>query len=167
MRLHDQRSTDGLPTISRHSLLSVGVDQLDKADASLIPESYIYLLGVQSIVSLSDGLAGYAFPLYNALAFQTHPRVQPSPARSGHVCATLNADGPALLATISILSDVLGAPQTLALAAGYRPPRNAHHRSSRYYHASSSPWTNYTTLRLRYAPPSHLMGWRHTTATGT
>jgi hypothetical protein len=34
---------------------------------------YIYLLGVQCLVSLSDGLAAYAIPLYNTLAVQKHP----------------------------------------------------------------------------------------------
>jgi hypothetical protein len=51
------------------------VDQLNKTDAPLIPEAYIYFLGVQSLVWLCDGLAGYAIPLYNAhtLAVQYTP----------------------------------------------------------------------------------------------
>jgi len=36
---------------------------------------FIYLLGVQFRVSLSDGLAGYTFPQYSC----GHPPVQPSP----------------------------------------------------------------------------------------
>ncbi|KAI0268497.1 hypothetical protein BGY98DRAFT_1019092, partial [Russula aff. rugulosa BPL654] len=35
------------------------IDQLDRADVPLIPEAYIYLLGVQYLVSLSNGLTGY------------------------------------------------------------------------------------------------------------
>ncbi|KAI0264545.1 hypothetical protein BGY98DRAFT_1040842, partial [Russula aff. rugulosa BPL654] len=35
------------------------IDQLDRADAPLIPEAYTYLLCVQYLVSLSDGLTGY------------------------------------------------------------------------------------------------------------
>jgi len=45
---------------------------LDNAHALLILEAYIYLLGVQCL-SLSDGLVGYTFPLYNALTVQTPP----------------------------------------------------------------------------------------------
>ena len=129
------------------SLLSVSIDQLDKADAPLIPEAYIYLLGVQCLVSLSDGLAGYTFPLYNTLAVQKPPAgstepvrapgpldpttlPETEPARVGlqTVRAMLNAGWPALLAALSFLlttnlsdslfGDVLGALQTLARAAG-------------------------------------------------
>ncbi|KIJ91398.1 hypothetical protein K443DRAFT_115078 [Laccaria amethystina LaAM-08-1] len=46
------------------------IDQLDKADAPPIPESYIYLLGVQCIVSLCEGLASYAGPLYGSIVVQ-------------------------------------------------------------------------------------------------
>ncbi|KAH9169937.1 hypothetical protein EDB89DRAFT_1853941 [Lactarius sanguifluus] len=123
------------------------IDQLDKADAPPIPDAYIYLLGVQCLVSLSDGLAGYAIPLYSTLAVQKpHPgsaepvrapgALDPStlpptePARAGllTVCAMLNAGWPALLAALSFLlntnlsdalfGDVLGALQALARAAG-------------------------------------------------
>jgi hypothetical protein len=41
---------------------------LDKADAPPIPEVYIYLLGVQCLISFSDGPAAYAIPLYSTLA---------------------------------------------------------------------------------------------------
>ncbi|KAI0271243.1 hypothetical protein BGY98DRAFT_1189635 [Russula aff. rugulosa BPL654] len=54
------------------------VDQLDKADASLIPDGCIYLLGVQFPVSLSDILAGYTFSTTSSWP-KSHPRVQPSP----------------------------------------------------------------------------------------
>ena len=36
----------------------------------LIPEPYIYLIGMQCLVSFSDILSGSAFPLYNILALQ-------------------------------------------------------------------------------------------------
>ncbi|KAF8267460.1 hypothetical protein EI94DRAFT_1730637 [Lactarius quietus] len=123
------------------------IDQLDKADAPPIPDAYIYLLGVQCLVSLSDGLAGYAIPLYSSFAMQKPPAgstepvrapgaLDPStlpdaePARAGllTVCAMLNAGWPALLAALSFLlgtnlsdalfGDVLGALQSLARAAG-------------------------------------------------
>ena len=53
----------GLRAFPRFGLLSVGIDQLDKVDAPLIPDACIYLLRVQVLVSLSDGLTGYTFPL--------------------------------------------------------------------------------------------------------
>jgi hypothetical protein len=37
VRLLNRRSADKRPTVSRHCLLSVNIDQLDKADAPLIP----------------------------------------------------------------------------------------------------------------------------------
>ena len=148
VRLPNRCSADKLPTFSCHCLLSVSIDQLDKADAPLIPEAYIYLLGVQCLVSLSDGLAGYTFPLYNTLAVQkppagsmesvrapgpldptTLPETEPARAGLRTVRAMLNAGWPALLAALSFLlttnlsdsifGDVLGALQTLARAAGY------------------------------------------------
>jgi len=83
VRLPDQSSADRLPTSSRHCLLSVSIDQLDKADAPVIPEAYIYLLSVQCLVSLSDGLAEYTFPLYNTLAVQKQPTDSIDPACTG------------------------------------------------------------------------------------
>ena len=138
-----QRAANLIPSL----FLSVSIDQLDKADAPLIPEAYIYLLGVQCLVSLSDGLAGYTFPLYNTLAVQkplagstepvrapgpldpsTLPETEPARAGLRTVRAMLNAGWPALLAALSFLlttnlsdsifGDVLGALQTLARAAG-------------------------------------------------
>ncbi|KAH7907589.1 hypothetical protein BJ138DRAFT_1137471 [Hygrophoropsis aurantiaca] len=46
------------------------IDQLDKADSPPIPESYIYLLGVQCIVSLCEGFASFAGPLYTSIMVQ-------------------------------------------------------------------------------------------------
>lgn len=46
------------------------IDQLDKADAPPIPESYIYLLAVQCFVSLCEGLASFTGPLYTLLVIQ-------------------------------------------------------------------------------------------------
>ncbi|KAH7925996.1 hypothetical protein BV22DRAFT_1111998 [Leucogyrophana mollusca] len=46
------------------------IDQLDKADSPPIPESYIYLLGVQCIVSLCEGFASFAGPLYTSMMVQ-------------------------------------------------------------------------------------------------
>ena len=49
-------------------LIILSIDQLDKTNAPLIPNAYIYLLGVQFLVSLSDGLVGYAILLYSSFA---------------------------------------------------------------------------------------------------
>ncbi|KAI0272020.1 hypothetical protein BGY98DRAFT_936829 [Russula aff. rugulosa BPL654] len=42
--------------------------------------TYIYLLGVQYLVSLSDGLTGYSFHLYNTVAVQNPPTGSTEPA---------------------------------------------------------------------------------------
>jgi hypothetical protein len=80
VRLPNQCSADELPTLSHHCLLSVCINQLDKADGQLIPGKYIYLLGMQCLVSLFDGLTRYTFPLYNTLAVQKPPVGSMEPA---------------------------------------------------------------------------------------
>jgi hypothetical protein len=143
VRPPDQRSADRLPTFSRHCLLSVSIDQLDKADAPLIPETYIYLLGVQCLLSLSDGLAGYSFPLYNTIAVQKPPAGSYGPTRPYYAARNRASQGRAtnctrdaerrlahsfLTTNLSIFGDALGALQTLARAAGCLPlptPRDA------------------------------------------
>ncbi|KAI0086033.1 guanine nucleotide exchange factor in Golgi transport N-terminal-domain-containing protein [Irpex rosettiformis] len=54
------------------------IDQLDKADSPPIPEPYIYLLGVQCLVSLCEGFASFVGPLYNSLMVQ-RPRAAGEP----------------------------------------------------------------------------------------
>ncbi|PIL34637.1 hypothetical protein GSI_03416 [Ganoderma sinense ZZ0214-1] len=54
------------------------IDQLDKADSPPIPESYIYLLGVQCLVSLCEGFASFTAPLYNSIMVQK-PRTAGEP----------------------------------------------------------------------------------------
>jgi hypothetical protein len=122
VRLPNRCSANGLPTFSLHRLLPISIDQLDKADAPLISEAYIYLLGVQYLVSLSDGLTGYSFHLYNTVAVQNPPTgstepvcvlcpldpmtlPEAKPARTGlqTVHAMLNAGWPAHLVTFSFL----------------------------------------------------------------
>lgn len=46
------------------------IDQLDKADSPPIPESYIYLLAVQCIVSLCEGFAAFTGPIYTSMVIQ-------------------------------------------------------------------------------------------------
>ena len=52
------------------SLPSFSIDQLDKADSPPIPESYIYLLAVQCIVSLCEGFASFTGPIYTSIVVQ-------------------------------------------------------------------------------------------------
>jgi len=72
------------------------IDQLDKADSPAIPDSYIYLLVLQSLVALADGFAAYVFPLYTTIVIQ-RPRaagetsVRAPPALD---LTTLNQDDP-------------------------------------------------------------------------
>ena len=80
VRLLEQRSADRLPTFPHHCVLSVSIDQLNKADTPLFPKAYIDILSMQCLVSLSDGLAGYTFPPYNTLV------VQKPPAGSTELC---------------------------------------------------------------------------------
>ncbi|PFH47539.1 hypothetical protein AMATHDRAFT_151886 [Amanita thiersii Skay4041] len=46
------------------------IDQLDKADSPVIPDSYIYLLAVQCIDSLCEGFATFTGPLYTSIVVQ-------------------------------------------------------------------------------------------------
>ncbi|KAL6306601.1 hypothetical protein BKA93DRAFT_729312 [Sparassis latifolia] len=54
------------------------IDQLDKADSPVIPEPYIYLLGVQCLVALCEGFASLTTPLYNSIMVQ-RPRAAGEP----------------------------------------------------------------------------------------
>ena len=51
-------------------LIITSIDQLDKADAASIPESYIYLLAAQCIISLREGFASFSRPIYSHLAIR-------------------------------------------------------------------------------------------------
>lgn len=54
------------------------IDQLDKAESPPIPESYIYLLAVQCLVSLCEGFASCVAPLYTSIMVQK-PRAAGEP----------------------------------------------------------------------------------------
>ncbi|KAG2035480.1 hypothetical protein BDR03DRAFT_1001030 [Suillus americanus] len=84
------------------------IDQLDKADPPPIPETYIYLLAVQCIVSLCEGFASFAGPLYTSIMVQ-RPRAADEPV----ICApaaldlsTLAQDDPATQHLIIVRSMV-------------------------------------------------------------
>ncbi|KAI0289272.1 hypothetical protein BC826DRAFT_1177396 [Russula brevipes] len=92
------RATPGSapPASSSTHPVTGSIDQLDKADAPPIPEVYMYLLSVQCLVSLSDGLA---------CTWSTRPvdapRNRACPGKT--MRAMLNAGWPALLAALSFL----------------------------------------------------------------
>ncbi|OBZ73105.1 Protein MON2 [Grifola frondosa] len=100
------------------------IDQLDKADSPPIPESYIYLLGVQCLVSLCEGLAIFTAPLYNSIMVQK-PRAAGEPVT---VHDMVENGWPALLAALSfvistnlsdeLFVDVLASYQALTTVAG-------------------------------------------------
>lgn len=98
------------------------IDQLDKADSPPIPESYIYLLAVQCLVSLCDGLASFAGPLYTTIVIQrpkvagdtivrappaldiaSLPKDEPSTKQLGIVRDIIESGWPALLAALSFI----------------------------------------------------------------
>ncbi|KAF9810712.1 hypothetical protein IEO21_06846 [Rhodonia placenta] len=123
------------------------IDQLDKADSPIIPESYLYLLGVQCLVALCEGFASFTGPLYNSLMIQRprsagEPVVRAPPAlelsnlppnelntkQLMTVHDMIESGWPALLAALSFLIstnlsdelfvDVLASYQALTTVAG-------------------------------------------------
>ena len=123
------------------------IDQLDKADSPPIPDAYIYLLGLQSLVSLCEGFAALTLPHFNAIVVQrsraagetsvkapaaldvdTLPEDQPSTKTLRSVRGMIDNGWPGLLAALSFLiatnlsdelfGDVLQSYQNIANVAG-------------------------------------------------
>ncbi|KAH9940033.1 uncharacterized protein BXZ73DRAFT_43028 [Epithele typhae] len=123
------------------------IDQLDKADSPPIPEAYLYLLGVQCLVSLCEGFANFTAPLYNSIMVQkprtagdpvmrappaldlsTLPQDQPNTHALRTVHSMVESGWPALLAALSFLIstnlsdelfvDVLASYQALTTVSG-------------------------------------------------
>ncbi|GLB42717.1 putative C-terminal region of Mon2 protein [Lyophyllum shimeji] len=120
------------------------IDQLDKADSPPIPESYIYLLALQCLVSLCDGFASFTGPLYTAIVIQRPkaagetvvrappaldldclPKDDPS-AKQLRVVRDIIANGwPALLAALSfIISTDLSDELFVEVLASYQALTN-------------------------------------------
>jgi hypothetical protein len=141
VRLPHRRSADKLPTVSRYCLLSVSINQLDKADAPLIP-TYISFRAMPRLTT-SRGIpsslqhhrgpkppAGLNEPEHALGPLDRTMLPETEPAREGlqTVRAMLNAGRPVLLVALclllttnlsdSLFGDALGALQTLARAAG-------------------------------------------------
>lgn len=123
------------------------IDQLDKADSPPIPESYLYLLGVQCLVALCEGFATFTAPLYNSIMVQKPrsagepvirappaldlsklPPDEPTTKQLRTVHDMVESGWPALLAAISFLIstnlsdelfvDVLASYQALTTVSG-------------------------------------------------
>lgn len=120
------------------------IDQLDKADSPPIPESYIYLLAVQCLVSLCEGLASFTGPLYSSIVIQ-RPRAagepvvrappaldltslspdDPSTKQLGIVRDIIESGWPALLAALSfVISTNLSDELFVEVLASYQAMTN-------------------------------------------
>ena len=120
------------------------IDQLDKADAPPIPEPYIYLLGVQCLISLCEGFASCVGPLYNtimvqrpraagepvvrappALEVSTLPAEDPAARQLRSVYAMVECGWPALLAALSfVIATNLSEELFLDVLASYQAMTN-------------------------------------------
>ncbi|KAG6888448.1 hypothetical protein C0992_008477 [Termitomyces sp. T32_za158] len=120
------------------------IDQLDKADSPPIPESYIYLLAVQCLVSLCDGLASFTGPLYTTIVIQrpkipgetivrappalditSLPNEEPSTKQLAIVRDIIESGWPALLAALSfIISTNLSDELFVEVLASYQALTN-------------------------------------------
>ncbi|RDB21958.1 Protein MON2 [Hypsizygus marmoreus] len=94
------------------------IDQLDKADSPPIPESYIYLLAVQCIVSLCEGLATFTGPLYTSIVIQRPRAAGEAPIRAPPALdlATLPKDDPSAK-HLRIVRDIIESGWPALLAA--------------------------------------------------
>ncbi|KAG6906753.1 hypothetical protein DXG01_012283, partial [Tephrocybe rancida] len=120
------------------------IDQLDKADSPPIPDSYIYLLAVQCLVSLCDGLATFTGPLYSSIVIQrpksagdavvrappalditSLPKDDPSAKQLEIVRDIIESGWPALLAALSfIISTNLSDELFVEVLASYQAMTN-------------------------------------------
>ena len=132
-----------LPSICR--LTCVSIDQLDKAESPPIPESYIYLLGVQCIVSICDGFSSFTGTLYTSIVIQKPrsagepvslappafdlsalPQDDPSTEHLLIVRDMIESGWPALLAALSfIISTNLSDELFVDILASYQSMTNA------------------------------------------
>ncbi|KAG9095186.1 hypothetical protein FS749_010913 [Ceratobasidium sp. UAMH 11750] len=123
------------------------IDQLDKADSPIIPETYIYLLSLQCFVSLAESLTSSALQQYTSIMLQrpraageaivrappaldlsTLPEGDPISQQLKTTYAMLESGWPGLLAALSffittnlseeLFADVLLSMQSLTSATG-------------------------------------------------
>ncbi|PVG01204.1 hypothetical protein CPB86DRAFT_805390 [Serendipita vermifera] len=146
-------STSGL-SVATSTMKIQCIDQLDKAEAPMIPEGYIYMLGLQCLVSIAEGFASSALPAFAALspkaAYNERMRLPPAlkldePSSENPIVQQLKSERqmieeswPALLAALSFLmgtnlsdelfANVLAALQALTNVSGVlglQTPRDA------------------------------------------
>ncbi|KAJ6531650.1 hypothetical protein DFH09DRAFT_1409114 [Mycena vulgaris] len=135
---------DGLQRRSQLARISNEAAMLDKADAPPIPESYIYLLAVQCIVSLCEGFAAFTGPMYSTIVIQrpraageavirappalglaSLPEADPSTVQLRIVSAIIESGWPALLAALSfIIATNLSDNLFVEVLASYRAMTN-------------------------------------------
>ncbi|KAH7877661.1 guanine nucleotide exchange factor in Golgi transport N-terminal-domain-containing protein [Lentinula edodes] len=94
------------------------IDQLDKADSPPIPESYVYLLAVQCLVSLCEGFATFAAPLYNTIIIQKPCAASEAPIRAPPALdfTSLSSDDPSTK-QLQIVRDIIESNCPALLAA--------------------------------------------------
>ncbi|KAL0562942.1 Endocytosis and vacuole integrity protein, partial [Marasmius crinis-equi] len=94
------------------------IDQLDKADSPPIPESYVYLLALQCLVSLCEGLAAFSAPLYTSIVIQRPRDPGSSPVRAPPALdiSTLPQDDPQAK-QLRIVRDIIESGWPALLAA--------------------------------------------------
>ncbi|KAJ3872331.1 thaumatin family-domain-containing protein [Lentinula edodes] len=94
------------------------IDQLDKADSPPIPESYVYLLAVQCLVSVCEGFATFAAPLYNTIIIQKPCAAGEAPIRAPPALdfTSLSSDDP-LTKQLQIVRDIIESNCPALLAA--------------------------------------------------
>lgn len=97
-------------------LICRSIDQLDKAEAPAIPETYIYLLALQSITALSNGFSSSVLPLYTSiLSTESTAGIPPAPPALDvqNLPATTSPSGAGILRTTHAMLEA-GWPALLA-----------------------------------------------------
>ncbi|SGY81478.1 BQ5605_C009g05501 [Microbotryum silenes-dioicae] len=92
-----QANLPGL-SIASSTLKLQCIDQLDKAEAPPMPETYIFLLALQCLASLSDGFATYTLSAYSSIVAQQ----QRSEASSSSSSSSTHATAPGALSWDSL-----------------------------------------------------------------
>lgn len=88
-------------SVSTATLKLQCIDQLDKADAPPIPETYIFLLALQCLSSLSDGFATYSLAAYSSI-LANQPRESSSRSPSGLDWSTVDKSDPKVSSLLAV-----------------------------------------------------------------
>ncbi|GAA5936680.1 hypothetical protein JCM1841_000223 [Sporobolomyces salmonicolor] len=84
------------------------IDQLDKADPPPIPETYIFLLALQCLVSLADGFASYTLGTYAAVIEERAKAVGQTPSKAPAALdwAKLDVDQDVKIASLRVVKEM-------------------------------------------------------------